>query len=444
MTSPTRVAVNGYGVIGKRVADAVRAQDDMTLAGVADVVTDYRIQTAVELGIPLYGATDEATGAMRSAGLAPLGTFDDLIADSDIVVDCTPKKVASLNKERYAAAGRKAIFQGGEKHDLTGFSFISSLNYADALGRDLVRVVSCNTTALGRVVGSLYRAGLVRTARAVLFRRGTDPWESHLNAPLNTIVPETSTPSHQGPDLQTIVPDLDVVTMAAKGPFDLGHVHFTMVETTRPTSVDEVRDVLGAASRVTFVRANQGIVGQNSIVELMRDLGRPRADLWEVALWEDAIAVRPDGGEVYLVYHVPNEAIVIPETIDAIRAMTGLESDGARSIAKTDAALGIRRRFVGAREPAGAASPAQARRTEMTDQRMPIRRLRVHVPIAADARTDDRRFERLLEAHPGILGATAARAGRLLMIDYDPAVIGLADLASIVRLGGHPVDDRDS
>lgn len=78
----------------------------------------------------------------------------------------------------------------------------------------------------------------------------------------------------------------------------------------------------------------------------MRDLGRPRADLWEVALWEDAIGVRPDGGEVYLVNHVPNEAIVIPETIDAIRAMTELETDGTRSMAKTDASLGIRRRFL--------------------------------------------------------------------------------------------------
>lgn len=39
-----RVAVNGYGVIGKRVADAVALQEDMALAGVADVVHDYRLQ----------------------------------------------------------------------------------------------------------------------------------------------------------------------------------------------------------------------------------------------------------------------------------------------------------------------------------------------------------------------------------------------------------------
>ena len=38
---------------------------------------------------------------------------------------------------------------------------------------------------------------------------------------------------------------------------------------------------------------------------------------------------------------VDNQAIVIPETIDAIRALTGGERDGAASIAKTNAALGI-------------------------------------------------------------------------------------------------------
>ena len=42
-----RVAVNGYGVIGKRVAAAVALQEDMSLAGVSDVVTDWRARTAL-------------------------------------------------------------------------------------------------------------------------------------------------------------------------------------------------------------------------------------------------------------------------------------------------------------------------------------------------------------------------------------------------------------
>ena len=38
-----KIALIGYGVIGKRVADAVALQDDMELTGVADVISDWRI-----------------------------------------------------------------------------------------------------------------------------------------------------------------------------------------------------------------------------------------------------------------------------------------------------------------------------------------------------------------------------------------------------------------
>jgi glyceraldehyde-3-phosphate dehydrogenase (NAD(P)) len=37
-----RVVVNGYAVIGMRVADAITLQGDMELVGVADVTSDYR------------------------------------------------------------------------------------------------------------------------------------------------------------------------------------------------------------------------------------------------------------------------------------------------------------------------------------------------------------------------------------------------------------------
>jgi glyceraldehyde-3-phosphate dehydrogenase (NAD(P)) len=40
-------------------------------------------------------------------------------------------------------------------------------------------------------------------------------------------------------------------------------------------------------------------------------------------------------------YQVHNEAIVIPENIDAIRALTRLEDSGEESIAKTNASLGV-------------------------------------------------------------------------------------------------------
>lgn len=88
-----RVAVNGYGVIGKRIADAVTVQEDMELIGISDVVSDWRIQVAVEKGYPVYAATPEAAEAMRAAGIQVAGTLDQLLQQVDIVADATPKKL---------------------------------------------------------------------------------------------------------------------------------------------------------------------------------------------------------------------------------------------------------------------------------------------------------------------------------------------------------------
>ena len=76
----------------------------------------------------------------------------------------------------------------------------------------------------------------------------------------------------------------------------------------------------------------------------MKELGRPRGDMWEVALWEDVLTV--EGREIYYAYQVDNQAIVVPETIDAIRALSGRERNARASIERTNGALGVRRRFV--------------------------------------------------------------------------------------------------
>lgn len=342
-----RVAVNGYGVIGKRVADAVRAMPDMDLVGVADVATDWRIRTAVGHGIPVYAATAEAETGMRALGVA-VGGLEELLEQVDAVVDTTPKGVAAGNLRRYRELGVKAVLQGGEDHAVTGHSFVAQANYATAIGRDATRVVSCNTTSIVRVLGALRDAGLLVRARGVLIRRATDPWESHLGGVMNTVVPEGSIPSHQGPDARTVLPDLDVVTIAAKASHTQTHNHYWTLQLSREASREEVLDALESAPRIALIRMDDGLVALNTTVELMKDLGRPRGDMWEVAVWEDVLAV--EGSEAYLTYQVYNEAIVVPESIDAIRALTGTAESASESIAATDAALGMRKRFLPAFE----------------------------------------------------------------------------------------------
>ena len=337
--SGIRVAVNGYGVIGKRVADAVAKQDDMRVAGVSDVAADWRPRVALARGMPLYGSDAEHAEAMRRSGMQVAGTLGDLLEQADIVVDCTPKKVAAKNVEAYRRRGIKYILQGGEKHQATGHSFVAECNYASAYGREATRVVSCNTTSVVRTLTALKRAGLLRKARGTLLRRATDPWESHHGGIMNTLVPEAEIPSHQGPDAQTVDPDLDVVTMAVKVPETLSHLHYWSVELTRAASKDEVLSAFRSSSRIAFMRHADGLPALNAVKELMSDTGRSRADLYEVAVWEDMLKVQ--GVELFYAYMVDNQAIVIPEAVDAIRALTKTEKDGRASIAKTDAALGI-------------------------------------------------------------------------------------------------------
>ncbi|MDO8678622.1 MAG: type II glyceraldehyde-3-phosphate dehydrogenase [Acidobacteriota bacterium] len=334
-----RVAVNGYGVIGKRVANAVVRQEDMSLAGVSDVVTDWRARTVTRHGLRLFGATGAHADGMRAVGLDVAGTLDELLDQADVVVDCTPKHVAAQNIDGYRRRRLKFIVQGGEKHEATGHSFVAESNYASALNRDATRVVSCNTTSIVRTLTALKRAGLLQRARGTLLRRATDPWESHDSGIMNTLVPEPEIPSHQGPDAQSVDPDLDVVTMAVKVPETLGHLHYWSVQMTRRASKDEVLDAFRGSSRIALIRISDGLVALNTVKELMADRGRPHDNLYEVALWADMLRVQ--GDELFYAYMVDNQAIVIPETIDAIRALTGTVTDASESIARTNAALGV-------------------------------------------------------------------------------------------------------
>ena len=333
------IAVVGYGVIGKRVADAINVQDDMSLIGICDIISDWRIQNAVRKGYAVYAATPEAEKEMKAANIAIEGSMQDILEKVDLVVDCTPKNIAAKNVEIYKEQGIKFIVQGGEKHKTTGHSFSAENNYSTAVNLDATRVVSCNTTSILRTLTALKRADLLDYARGTLLRRATDPWESHLGGIMNTMVPKKDIPSHQGPDAQSVDPDLDVITSAVKVPETLSHMHYWNVKLRKKASKEEVLNALKTSSRIKFIHYDQGLVSNNTIKEMFLDMGRPWGDMYEVALWEDMLKVV--GDELFYAYVVDNQAIVIPETIDAIRALTGIEMDGNKSIAKTNKSLGI-------------------------------------------------------------------------------------------------------
>jgi len=178
----------------------------------AFAASDWRMRAAERKGFAVFASLADRAGPMREAGIKVVGQLDDLLGQAEIVVDFTPKRVAAKNIEAYRERGIKFIVQGGEKHEATGHSFVADANYAEAVGPDSTRVVSCNTTSVVRTLTALKRAGLLKRARGTLMRRATDPWESHKGGIMNTLVPEDEIASHQGPDAQTVDPELDVIT----------------------------------------------------------------------------------------------------------------------------------------------------------------------------------------------------------------------------------------
>lgn len=331
-----RVAVNGYGTIGKRVADAVEAQDDMEIIGITKTRPTFEAKIGILRGFSLYAADEKFVERFDKAGLKVTGTLDDLLKKVDIVVDGTPK--GSGYKEAYERAGVKAIWQGGEKHELTNLSFNALANYDDAFGKDYLRVVSCNTTGLIRTLFPLHDAFGIENVLAVLIRRGADPWDTK-RGPINAIEPVLEVPSHHGPDVQTVMPYLDIQTTAVKVPTTIMHLHSVVVKLRRKVSERDVIDIWSESPRILLVDKSEGITSTAQIMEMARDMSRNRTDLYEIAVWRDGVHII--GDTLYYYQAIHQESDVVPENIDAIRAMTELEKDKSRSIKKTDLALGI-------------------------------------------------------------------------------------------------------
>ncbi|MFW5911687.1 MAG: type II glyceraldehyde-3-phosphate dehydrogenase [Halolamina sp.] len=333
-----QVGVVGYGTIGKRVADAVVAQRDMAIVGVAKTSPNFEAETAVAKGYDLYAAIEERRDLFDEAGIPVAGDLEDLVAAADVIVDATPSGIGAQNKATYAAHDTPAIYQGGEDADVADTSFNARANYDDAVGADHVRVVSCNTTGLSRLLAPLREEYGVEKARVTLVRRGGDPGQTG-RGPIDDILPDPVTlPSHHGPDVKTIFPDIDIDTLGLKVPATLMHVHSVNVTLESETDTDAVRELLREESRTFLIPGSAGIDGAGKLKEFALDSGRSRGDVWENSIWADSIAVR--GNDLYLFQAIHQESDVVPENVDAIRAVTDSASK-AESIATTNETLGM-------------------------------------------------------------------------------------------------------
>ena len=336
-----RVAINGYGTIGKRVADAIAAQDDMTVAGVTKTGPSFGCELAVRRGFPLYCTSDEPghITAFSAGGYDCAGGLSDLLGAADVVVDCSPGKMGGENLARYHAAGLKAIFQGGEPHSLTGLSYSSSANHEANLGADATRVVSCNTTGLSRTLVPLYDHCGSLKVECTLVRRAADPGDSR-KGPINAIKPVLKVPSHHGPDLMTEKPEIEINSLAVAVPTTIMHVHSIIADLPKGhgLTTESVIEMWKETPRVIVMHGGDSrLTTTAEVMEMARDIGRKWGDLHEIFVWEDGAKLV--GDRLYYFQAIHQESDVVPENVDAIRALMGTEPDWRASVARTDAAI---------------------------------------------------------------------------------------------------------
>ncbi len=334
-----KVGVNGFGTIGKRVAEAVALQPDMELVGVVKTRPDYAAFYAASRGIQLYVPEDRLE-EFRRRGLEPAGTVEDLLARVDVIVDATPGGVGAKYKPLYEKHGVKAVFQGGEKADVAEASFNTLCNYEEARGRRSLRVVSCNTTGLLRSICALQRIAKVESVRATIVRRAADPKEVK-RGPVNAIVPNPAkAPSHHALDVKTVLPSLDIVTMAVVVPTTLMHVHIVYARLASSVTREDVVQAFMDTPRILLADDEAGLASTADLVEYFRDLGRKRYDIPELVIWINSI--NASGSEVMWMQAVHQESIVVPENIDAIRAVMDMASM-EETLKTTDSTLGLMR-----------------------------------------------------------------------------------------------------
>jgi glyceraldehyde-3-phosphate dehydrogenase (NAD(P)) len=334
-----RVGVAGYGVIGQRLADGVALQGDMELVGIADIAPTLSIRALKEKGMPynLYLVDGADKSKFDGLDIPVSGTFEDLVTKVDIMLDSSPGGVGEKNKEIYEKHGVKAIFQGGEKNSVADVFFHGYANYEKGLGVDYLKLTSCNTTGLIRAVDCLDRAYGIDKVAITIIRRVADPGDYHRG--LTNALKMEKAPSHQAVDLMTIMPHIEATGILVHTPVTHGHIITVVASGKKKITKEMAFEAFSNHPRIRIVRIDDGFLGNASLFRYARDLGNPRGDMYEIALWEDSIV--ETGDDIMFAINIPQEAITIPETIDAIRAATKMQTTREEGTSETNKYLGI-------------------------------------------------------------------------------------------------------
>ena len=156
-----------------------------------------------------------------------------------------PNKCKFIDQQSLKLQENPEEVPAGEKHELTGLSYTSSANHSENMNAIGTRVVSCNTTGLSRTLVPLYEHCGSLKVECTMIRRAADPGDSG-KGPINAIKPVLKVPSHHGPDVMTVKPEIDINSLAVAVPTTIMHVHRRVIRrpARRSSRTDGADDVV--------------------------------------------------------------------------------------------------------------------------------------------------------------------------------------------------------
>ncbi len=333
------VGINGFGTIGRRIATAIQKQKDMWIKGVASTSPSWKTQHAAMnlpffISLKKYGENDsenfqKSIDSFSNHGIKTKGTIFDLLDDVDLIIDATPKRVGQMNKEKVYSKKNHlhAIFQGGENGEIARITFNALVNYGNGIGEQFIRIPSCNTTAMLRYLKSLKDVAEVDRVFVNLIKRGADPTD-HRGGPINDYVP-SEIPSHHTEDAISVDPSWEgkLITNSVKVPVTLMHMHNVIANGDFP-SRDRILESFYDNPRMIVIGGHDGIPTAAEIFEANK-----RGDIQQIMILEKTLHLH-DNTLIFSVY-CHQEADVIPENVDAIRASLGFD-DPLESVSRTN------------------------------------------------------------------------------------------------------------
>jgi len=298
-----KIGVVGYGVIGQRLADGVALQEDMELVGVVDAAPTLAVRALHEKGMPykLFCAIPDRISNLEAAGIPVSGTMDDLLKEVDVVLDATPAGIGAKNKEIYIKYNVKAIFQGGEKDEVADVFFHGYANYEKGVGKNFLKLTSCNTTGFIRAVDCLDRAVGVEKVAVTIIRRVADPGDTHRG--LVDLLKVDPIPSHQAVDLMKIMPHVKATGILVHTPVTHGHIITLLATPKREITKEEVLEEFNKHPRIRVVRIADGFNSNTALFRYARDLGHPRGDMYEIAVFEETVGF--SGKDIMFAINIP-------------------------------------------------------------------------------------------------------------------------------------------